>query len=148
MEAKTFGFITTILNRRYRFDLWEARSQWDEEKQQYKRTTAMPYHAAIREYGQVQRAGTHKAMAARCQGTGTGDLIKYSLWTCLKSGVFDVIGYPKVSVHDQVGRSVINESPQQEEAAKFYHYTMENALTMRVPVLFEVGRDKNWGSIA
>lgn len=145
-EAKALGYITTILNRRYRFDLWEAVSEWDDEKKEYSRTVALPYHAAIREYGAVQRAGTHKAMAGRCQGSAA-DFLKYSLWSNLKAGTFDVIGYPKLTVHDQVGRSVIDYSPRQEEASRYHHYLMENSLKLRVPVIFETGRGPNWGSI-
>lgn len=145
-EAKALGFISTVLGRRYRFDLWEAVSEWDEEAQSFKRTVALPYYQAIREYGAVQRAGTHKSMAGRCQGSAA-DMLKYSLWRCLKAGVFHVIGWPKLTVHDQIMRSVIDDSKEQVEAGSYYHHTMENALQLRVPVLFEIGRDANWGSI-
>ncbi len=145
-EAKALGYITTVLGRRYRFDLWEKVSEWDDEAKEYKRTLAMPYYQAIREYGAVQRAGTHKAMAGRCQGSAA-DVLKYSLWKALKAGVFDVIGYPKLTVHDQLLRSVIDLSPQQEEAGRYFNWLMENALKLRVPLLFEVGRGPNWGSI-
>jgi DNA polymerase I-like protein with 3'-5' exonuclease and polymerase domains len=145
-EAKALGYITTILGRRYRFDLWEAVSEWDEETQSYSRSIAMPYYQAIREYGAVQRAGTHKAMAGRCQGSAA-DMLKYSLWCAFKDGVFAILGYPKLSVHDQTLRSVIDLSPQQEEASEHLHYVMQNSLKLRVPVLFEVGRAPNWGSI-
>jgi DNA polymerase I-like protein with 3'-5' exonuclease and polymerase domains len=144
-EAKALGYITTVLNRRYRFDLWEEVSEWNEETQSYSRSIPLPYEHAIREYGQVQRAGTHKAMAGRCQGSAA-DWLKYSLWRCLKDGVFAVIGYPKLTVHDQMLRSVIDLSPQQEEAGRYYHWLMEHALAMRVPVLFKLKRGPNWGS--
>jgi DNA polymerase I-like protein with 3'-5' exonuclease and polymerase domains len=145
-EAKQLGYITTVLGGRFRFDLWEKVSEWDDEKQEYKRTVALSYHQAIREYGAVQRAGTHKAMAGRCQGSAAHTL-KYSLWRALKDGVFNVIGYPKLTVHDQLLRSVIDLSPQQEEAGRYFNWVMEHALTLRVPLLFEVGRGPNWGSI-
>lgn len=145
-EAKALGYITTVLGRRYRFDMWEEVSEWDDEKKAYSRSLPMPYYQAIREYGAVQRAGTHKSMAGRCQGSAA-DCLKYSLWRCLKDGVFGVIGYPKMSVHDQVGRSVIDLSPKQEEASDYYHHLMENSLKLRVPILFETGRGPNWGSI-
>lgn len=145
-EAKALGFITTILGRRYRFDLWEAISEWDEDTQSYSRSVALPYEAAVREYGQVQRAGTHRAMAGRCQGSAA-DQLKYSLWCALKSGVFAVIGYPKLTVHDQMMRSVIDDSKEQREAGSYYHWLMENALKLRVPVIFKLGRAANWGLI-
>lgn len=145
-EAKALGHITTVLLRRYRFDLWEPISEWNEEKQEYNRYPALPYQQAIREYGRVQRAGTHKSMAGRCQGSAA-DQLKYSLWRCLKEGLFAFIGYPKLSVHDQVLRSVIDDSPEQQQAGKYWHWVMENALKLRVPVVFEIGRGPNWGSI-
>lgn len=146
-EAKTLGYITTVLNRRYRFDLWEAIPVWNDKLKKFSRSVALSYHHALQQYGQIQRAGTHRAMAARCQGTGTGDVIKHALWVCLKSGIFDIIGYPKLSVHDQVLRSVHDYSPEQEHYGKVYHWQMENSLQLRVPKLFEIGRGPNWGSI-
>lgn len=146
-EAKRFGFITTVLSRRYRFDLWEPISQWNEETQSYDRYEAFEYGRALREYGsRLQRAGTHKAVAGRCQGSAAEQL-KYSLWCALKAGLFEIIGWPKLTVHDQNLRSVIDDSPQQKEAGARYHWLMENALKLRVPVVFELGRGPNWGSI-
>lgn len=145
-EAKALGYITTILGGRYRFDLWEPVSQWNKETQSYNRYPAFPYAQAIREYGsRIQRAGTHKSMAGRCQGSAAHNL-KYSMWQCLKNGVYAVIGYPKLTVHDSVGRSVIDDSPQQVEAGKYMHYLMENSLKLRVPIKFEIARGPNWGS--
>lgn len=145
-EAKALGYITTVLGRRYRFELWEAVSEWDEQIKSYKRTVALHYQDAIRQYGQIQRAGTHKSMAGRCQGSAA-EILKYSMWRCLKDGVYDVIGYPKLTVHDSNGRSVIDDSPQQQEAGKYAHWVMENALQLRVPIIYEIGRGVNWGSI-
>lgn len=145
-EAKRLGYITTVLGGRYRFDLWEAVSEWDKEKQEYKRTVALPYWQAIKAYGRIQRAGTHKAMAGRCQGSAA-HVLKYSLWTNLKAGVYRVIGYPKLSVHDQLLRSIIDDSIEQKSAGDFHNWNMENALKMRVPIIFETGRGPNWGSV-
>lgn len=145
-EAKALGYITTILGGRFRFDLWEAVSEWDHETQSFPQTVALPYDQAIRAYGKVQRAGTHKSMAGRCQGSAAHNL-KYSMWKCLKSGVYDVIGYPKLTVHDSVGRSVIDDSPEQVEAGKYMHWLMEHSLQLRVPVVFELERGPNWGSV-
>jgi DNA polymerase I-like protein with 3'-5' exonuclease and polymerase domains len=93
-EAKMMGYITTRLGRRYRFDLWEPVSEWDDDKQSYKRFIAYPYNQAIRIYGsRIQRAGTHKAMAGRCQGSAA-DTLKYAMWCCLKSGLYDFYWLP------------------------------------------------------
>lgn len=144
-EAKMLGYITTVRGRRYRFDLWEKVSQWDDETQSYSRSLALPYQQAIREYGNIQRAGTHKATAGRCQGSAA-EILKTAMHHCLKDGVYDVIGYPKLTVHDSNGRSVIDLSPEQEEAAKYMHWVMENALSLQVPIVFEIERGPNWGS--
>jgi DNA polymerase I-like protein with 3'-5' exonuclease and polymerase domains len=57
------------------------------------------------------------------------------------------IGYPKLTVHDQKLRSVKDLSPQQEAAGREMHRIMETSLPLRVPVIFELGRGSNWGSI-
>lgn len=144
-EAKTKGYITTVLNRRTRFELWEETSEWDEESKSFSRSVAMPYHAAIRAYGSVQRAGTHRALPCRVQGSAA-DLLKFGFWRCLKDGVYDVIGYPKLTVHDSSGFSVISDTQEQKDAYQYMHWVMENALKLRVPVVYEVGRGPNWGS--
>lgn len=146
LEARKLGYITTLLGRRYRFDQWEAVSEWDEDTKSYSRSIPMDYRSAVETYGQVQRAGTHRSMAGRCQGSAA-DMLKYCLWRCLVEGVFDVIGYPKLTVHDQMLRSVIDDSPQQREAGAYYHWVMENALQMRVPTVFENERGPNWGTM-
>lgn len=145
-EAKTLGYITTRLGRRYRFDEWEKISEWDEENQAYTRTLPLPFHAALREYGKVQRAGTHRAMAGRCQGSAA-DTLKYAYWICLKEGVFNFIGYPKLSVHDQNLRSLPEQTPAQVEAGKYMHHVFENSLPLRVPVKFDIERGPNWGKM-
>lgn len=143
-EAKRLGYITTILGRRSRFDLWEAMSEWDEKNKRYKRTEALPYTMAVQRYGQIQRAGVHRALPCRVQGSAA-DLLKKAFWICFKQGVFNVIGLPKITVHDAVGHSVIDQSKEQNEAHTYYHWVMEHAIQFRVPIVFDMSRGANWG---
>src|SRR5690606_26059920 len=62
-EASLLGFITTVMGRRSRFDLWEP-SQWSENKY-----PPLPLHKAQQVYGfGIRRAMTHKALNRRLQG--------------------------------------------------------------------------------
>lgn len=65
------------------------------------------------------------------------------LW---KSGVFDVVGVPLVTVHDELGFSD-SGSPESEEAFQEVQRIMENAVPLRVPVLCEGEAGPNWGEV-
>lgn len=141
-EAQMQGFVTTILARRSRFNLWEPRQINYEQ-----RAVALPYDLAIKNYGaDIQRAHTHKAINRKLQGSAA-DIIKKGMHRCWKEGVFDVIGVPKLQVHDELDFSVIDDSPAQKEAYRYMRYVLENAIPLRVPVLVDSGRGPNWGAI-
>jgi DNA polymerase-1 len=141
-EAQLSGFIETILGRRSRFTLWEPR-QINYEQRAY----ALPYASAVQNYGvDIIRANTHKAINRKLQGSAA-DMIKRGMQRCASEGVFDVIGVPKLQVHDELGFSVIDDSPPQREAYRYMRYVLENAIPLRVPVLVDSGRGPNWGSI-
>lgn len=139
--AATRGYTSSLLNRRTRFNAWEPRNtDWEDRK------PGLHYQEAIRLYGQVKRAGTHRAISGLLQGF-EADFMKTALYKCWKDGVFAVIGVPTLQVHDELNWSVIDESPQQNEAYHHQHWIMENALTARVPILFDDKRGPNWGEI-
>lgn len=142
-EAQTLGYITTIMNRRSRFDKWEPRQINYEQ-----RAMALNYHHAINEYGiDIQRAHTHKAINRRLQGSAA-DVIKKAMHQCWKEGVFDVIGVPKLQVHDELDFSVKDDSKEQNEGFAYMRHVLENATKLRVPIIVDAGRGTNWGSIA
>lgn len=141
-EAQILGYITTILGRQIQFNYWEPK--WRDYNEE--RKIPMPYEAAIRYYGQgIVRANTHKAVNYRLQGSGTGDQIKMGMYRCYKDGIFDVIGVPKIQVHDELGMSVIDQSNEQNEAYAAMRRTMETCLPIRVPVFVDHKRGVTWG---
>lgn len=138
-EANTQGYITTILGRRSRFELWQSAEYGEDDG------LALPYHLAIRQWGNyIRRAFLHKAINRRLQGSAA-DLMKVAMWQCWKVGIFDVTGYPRLTVHDELDHSVIDESKEQTEAYEFMRHTMATALPISVPVKVDTKRAANWG---
>lgn len=139
-EAQKLGYITTILKRRSRFNLWEPMSIDYDNRQ-----PALPYRDAILTYGpNIMRSLTHKAINRRLQGS-SADMIKAGMLRCFKEGVFNVIGVPKLQVHDELDFSVRDDSLQQQEAFAYMRHVLETAIPLRVPVIVESERGKNWG---
>lgn len=139
-EAQALGYVTTIMGRRSRFDLWEPREiDYDE------RDPALPYHAAIRQYGSnIQRAYTHKAINRRLQGS-SADMMKKAMVVCYEAGIFEVTGIPRLTVHDELGFSVPDDSPAVNEAYAEMRRIMTTCIPLRVPVKVDTGRGPNWG---
>lgn len=141
-EAQIYGFVCTILGRRSRFDMWEPR-MIDYEN----RARPLKYDMAIRQYGaDIQRSSTHKGINRKLQGSAA-DMIKKGIHRCWKEGVFDVIGVPKLQVHDELDFSVRDASPQQAEAYRYMRHVMENCIPLRVPVRVDHKRGPNWGAV-
>ena len=142
-DAQNLGYITTILGRRSRFDKWEPRIVNYEN-----RALPLRYKIAIQKYGaDIQRAHTHKGINRLLQGSAA-DIIKKGMHKCWKDGVFDVIGVPKLQVHDELDFSVKDNSAQQNEGYTYMKQVLETATPLRVPVLVDSGRGANWGAIA
>ena len=93
-EAQIYGVITTILNRKSHFDLWEPEG-WGVEG------PALPYDAALSKYGRIKRAYAHKALNRRLQGSAA-DLMKKAMLQCWKDGIFAETGVPRLTVHDEL----------------------------------------------
>jgi DNA polymerase I-like protein with 3'-5' exonuclease and polymerase domains len=141
-EAELTGYITTILGRRSRFDWWEPSViDYDDRKPPLRRDKALDTYGAG-----IRRAQTHKAINRRLQGSAA-DMIKKGMIRCHREGVFDVIGVPKLQVHDELVFSVIDRSPQQDEAYKYMRHVLETAIPLNIPVIVDSGRGPNWGEI-
>jgi DNA polymerase I-like protein with 3'-5' exonuclease and polymerase domains len=140
-EMHMYGYITTILNRKIRFATWEpAIRDYDAERE-----PPLPYELAIRRYGsRIKRAGEHKAINYRLQGSGTGDQIKSGMLAAYNAGVFDVTGAPLIQVHDELGMSVMDESPQQNEAYAELYHLLETCVPLKVPVKVDHSRAPTW----
>lgn len=136
--AGRHGYIDTVLGRRSRFDLWTSQ-QWSADKQ------ALPMEKALAKYGRIQRAFLHKALNRRLQG-GAADVMKRGMLKCYESGVFDVIGYPGLTVHDELDFDDETDG-QQDEAWEYMKHTLETCMgnLIRVPLLVDMKTGANWG---
>ncbi len=138
-EAERNGYITTILGRRSRFDLWEP-AQWSGE-----RFPGLPYHTAVMQYGQVKRAYLHKALNRRLQGSA-GDLIKMAMALAWRWGIYKEIGVPHVTVHDELGHS----DPRTAHSDLWFRRhveVLENAIPFNVPIRVESETGPDWGHV-
>lgn len=135
-EAQVYGVITTVLGRRSRFDLWEPSSYNN-------KGPALPYDRALRQYGQIKRAYSHKALNRRLQGSAA-DLMKKAMLQCWKDGIFDVTGVPNLTVHDELD---FIDNGGTDEAFRAMQHVLETALPIRVPVRADYEIGPNWGDV-
>lgn len=136
-HAEAHGFIQTIMGRRSRFDTWEPIDvDYDD------RAPALSYSEALRYYGsQIKRSHTHKAVNRMLQG-GAADVMKKAMWAGMKSGVFDYIGVPRLTVHDELDFS---DPGGKDDGFRAMQHMMETALPLRVPVIADMDVGLNWG---
>lgn len=136
-EASSTGIVRTILGRISRFDLWEPkRYERDDE------VIALPYELAIRRYGHIRRAHTHKGLNRKLQGSAA-DLIKRALWLAWKQGIFAVTGVPRLTVHDELDFS---DTGTCDEAYVELRRLLETAIPLRVPVKVDEDFGADWGA--
>lgn len=134
-EAQRTGVIRTILNRASRFDLWEP-ADWGSEGM------ALPYEAALRQYGNhIERAYTHKALNRKLQGSAA-DLMKLSMLQCYEDGVFAETGVPRLTVHDELDFS---DPGGRDAAFREMQHIMETAIPLRIPVKADMELGPDWG---
>lgn len=138
-EVQERGYIQTILGRRVRFDLWEP-------FRHEKGVKPLPYKAALAAYGSnIKRAGDYKGTNYTFQGSAA-DVMKAGMLRAYCEGVFEVIGFPKMQVHDELDFSVIADNNLQKSAYSHLRYCLENAIpTVRVPLFVDSERGANWG---
>ncbi|AIM40620.1 DNA polymerase A [Vibrio phage VpKK5] len=136
--AQSQGYVTTILGRRSRFDLWEP-AKWGRD------VHPLPLDQAIVRYGgKIKRAMSHKALNRRLQG-GAADYMKMAMLKCYQDGVFDEIGVPRLTVHDELNFSRRDDS--NAEAWREMQHIMQNAIPMRVPITASPEHGPNWGRV-
>ena len=133
-EAAQLGTISTILGRKSRFDLWEPLS-WGKE------SLALPYDKAIKVYGGIRRAYTHKALNRRLQGSAA-DLMKRAMWKCWTDGVFERTGVPRLTVHDELDFS---DPGGREDAFSEMKHILETAIELKIPVRADEEIGPDWG---
>jgi len=138
------GQIVSMLGRKSRFNLWEPIRERNSREE---RKIALPYERALAMYGtRIQRAYGHKALNRKLQ-MAEGDHMKRGMWQCWKEGVFDYIGVPRLTVHDELVFSVMRNDPAMNEAFAYMRHVMTHAVSIKIPVLVDFGRGANWGAI-
>lgn len=144
-RAQARGFIRTIGGRKRRFESWEStKFIRKEDKKDGEVYVMKDKQAAIDAWGPVKRSHTHAAGNAVLQGS-SADMTKKAMVDGHKAGIYDVLGYPHVTVHDELGFSWDKHNKIHVEAAKEMKRIMENAYALRVPVLVSAGTGANWG---
>lgn len=137
-QARRSGYVQTILGRRSRFDLWEP-----EYQEHRKRLPALPYQHAYQLYsGRIKRAYTHKSLNRVLQGSAA-DMMKRAMLTLWDSGVLDVVGVPRLTVHDELDFS---DAGGNDDAWAFVKRTLETAIPLLVPVVADLEMGPNWGA--
>jgi DNA polymerase I-like protein with 3'-5' exonuclease and polymerase domains len=141
-EANRFGMVTTIMGRRSRFDLWEP-DQWNNGE----RSPALPYWQACQEYGgELRRSMLHKALNRKLQGSAA-DMMKLAMLRCWESGVFDVTGVPRLTVHDELDFSDPG-GREAEEGFREVKRIMETCMKLKIPVIADAEAGPDWGHVA
>lgn len=138
-EVQAFGYITTINNRRTRFNRWEA-LEYSERDGVY------PLDVAMRKFGSaIRRAYAYRGVNYRFQGSAA-DVLKEGMLQCYEQGVYDFIGFPKLQVHDELDWSKIAHTKAQDDAFAYATHVMENAVKLRVPLKVDSSEGKSWGA--
>ncbi len=128
-KARIAGEVRTLLGRRRRFNAWEKDGVVTQEQVPGSR-----------------RAFTHKALNAIIQGSAA-DIMKKAMVQSWESGVYDVLGAPHLTVHDELDGSLpIGDKPSQDALAELKHI-METCVQLEVPLKADGGTGSNWGSV-
>jgi DNA polymerase I-like protein with 3'-5' exonuclease and polymerase domains len=140
--AEEQGYISTLLGRRARFNQWEP--SWKLTKAEREKLLPLPLNQAVRMYGpKIKRAYTYRATNNEFQGSAA-DLLKMAMYQCYYSGVFDYIGVPRLTVHDELD---FNDEGGKDEGFREMRRTMETAIPLRIPVIAECDRGTSWGNV-
>jgi DNA polymerase I-like protein with 3'-5' exonuclease and polymerase domains len=126
-RAENVGYITTLLDRRCRFDLYEPRNEKD---------IPLPYEKAYEEYGgNIRRAFTYRAFNRLIQGSAA-DMTKQAMVDLWNEGII-----PHIQVHDELDISVKNK----EESRKIVEI-METCVDLDVPSKVDAEIGDTWGT--
>lgn len=137
------GWVKTVLGRIQRFTLWEP---WDNHKRKDP-VRPLPREAAVTAYGHnLKRFMCHAALNRKLQGSGA-DIMKKSMVDVMDSGIMNVLGYPLLTVHDELDISV-PQTKEGKEAARELTKIMSDAVTLKVPVLVDSSQGDDWGQCA
>jgi DNA polymerase I-like protein with 3'-5' exonuclease and polymerase domains len=140
-EAQELGYMTTILNRRRRFDRWEPKYT----EKGAPRPQAYDYEKAVQEYGdKLKRAECHKGPNARLQGSAA-DLMKLAMVNIWEAGVLnpgnDITCC--LTVHDELNGSFVRSARGLESLGEIKRI-METSMSLHVPVLTGGSTGRTW----
>jgi DNA polymerase I-like protein with 3'-5' exonuclease and polymerase domains len=126
-RASNKGFITTLLGRKCRFNMYESTTT---------KSIPLPYDQAVEKWGKegLIRAYTYKALNRLIQGSAA-DMTKKAMLDLWKEGYV-----PYVQVHDEldIGVSTKKEIEHIKEI-------MENCVTLKVPNVVDAEIGTTWG---
>jgi DNA polymerase-1 len=125
--AEKYGYITTELGRRRRFELWEKAGFGP-------RTKPLPKAEAIAEYQYIRRAMTYKALNACVQGTAA-EQCKTAMVQLHREGLT-----PLVTLYDELDHSI----PPDPKISQRICEVMEQALPLKIPHLADAKMGKDW----
>lgn len=134
--AQQTGEIRTILNRRNTFNLWEPAGKYGK--------LPLTYDKAYERYGpKLQRALTYKALNRKLQGSAA-DLLKKGMVEAYENGLFNTIGVPHVTVHDELDFSFHKDLTKDAIEIKA---CIENTIKLKVPVIMDAEVGPDWGHV-
>lgn len=152
-KAKRAGFVHTLSGRRARFEFWEP-ADWDTRKELQdaglfkltKDRQAVVELLRNHDYQpRVQRAWMHKVLNRLIQG-GAADIMKRAMVAQWEDGIWDVLGCPLVTVHDENGWSVPRTAGGREAAAEAAR-VMATSTELRLPLHVDRERGPTWGQV-
>lgn len=138
-DADRDGYVRTILGRKGYFDTYvPTRGGYGE--------IALPFERAVAKWGyNISKDKLYKAINYKIQGSAA-DCMKMAMVSGVRSGIFDEVGVPRLTVHDELVFSVEERTPRYEEAMREYVHMAENCLPFSVPILFDSGYGTTWGN--
>ena len=127
-SASNKGYITTILGRRCRFNMYEGIN---------KNSTPLPYDKAVAKWGEnnLIRSYTYKALNRLVQGSAA-DMTKKAMLDLWQEGYV-----PYVQVHDELDFGV-SRRKEMENIKEI----MESSIKLQVPNIVDVEIGKSWGN--
>lgn len=120
--AEKVGFVCTVLNRRRRFPIVTIKKEGHPDKK--------------------GRIGTYRSLNAVLQGSA-GDIAKKALVNCYEAGILDVLPLHLI-VHDEANVSIPDTKEGWEAWAELKD-KHENAIKLKVPIVFDQETGPNWG---
>jgi DNA polymerase I-like protein with 3'-5' exonuclease and polymerase domains len=155
--AQGRGYVLTLSGRRRRFNRYESRDwKFARAHPELVGDTKELAIQNIRDYNEtlspdlpkiklaVQRWGTYKAFNAVDQGSAA-DMMKKAMVDCDEAGIFNELPC-HLTIHDELDVS-IPRTKIGREAFKEMGHLMEETWPLKIPVIVDSDKGKNWGDV-